>query len=60
MSSFFHIYSRDGTVPDYRPVDALTNMTVIDYNDYSFRIVCKRYEIDNLMQRSLGFDFSSK
>lgn len=47
---------RDGKDEEYRPDPVLSGMTVEDYNDESLRIVCKIYEVDVIMQRSLGFE----
>jgi len=52
------VRGRNGSNPSYRPDSALTSMTVADYDDESLRIVCEIYEMDIIMQRSLGIDTS--
>jgi len=47
---------RDGSDPKYRPHPVLTNMLVSDYDEESLRIVCEIYEMDVIMQRSLGLE----
>ena len=39
-----------------RPHPVLTNMTVEDYDEETLHIVCNIYEMDAIMQRSLGME----
>lgn len=48
------IKQRDGSTTNYRSHPILTNMTVADYDEETSEIVCKLYEMDVRMQRSLG------
>lgn len=45
---------RDGNEKDYRPHPILTNMTVADYDTDMLRDICDIYEVDVIMQRSIG------
>lgn len=45
---------RNGGSGEYRPNPVLSEMSVEDYNEESLRIVCEIYELDVIMQRSLG------
>jgi len=47
---------RDGSVKDYRSDKVLTEMSTDDYDDDMLRDVCKIYEVDVVMQRSLGME----
>lgn len=49
-------HGRDGSNPKYRPDKVLTEMSVADYDDETIRIVCEIYEMDVVMQRSLGIE----
>eukprot|EP00550_Attheya_septentrionalis_P007595 CAMPEP_0198297392 /NCGR_PEP_ID=MMETSP1449-20131203/36789_1 /TAXON_ID=420275 /ORGANISM="Attheya septentrionalis, Strain CCMP2084" /LENGTH=412 /DNA_ID=CAMNT_0043998311 /DNA_START=210 /DNA_END=1445 /DNA_ORIENTATION=- len=49
-------HSRDGSAKSYRPHPVLTNMTMTDYDDAMLRDVCTIYEMDVVMQRSLGME----
>ena len=53
-----NIAARNGTDPKYRSHQILSNMTAADYNEESMEIVCKIYEMDVIMQRSLGMEVS--
>jgi len=47
---------RNGSSPKYRAHSVLTNMTVSDYDDEALQIVCEIYQMDVIMQRSLGIE----
>jgi hypothetical protein len=47
---------RDGKEKDYRTDDVLTQMSTDDYDDETLEIVCGIYEMDVIMQRSLGME----
>ncbi len=47
---------RDGKADQYRSDPLLTNMTVADYDEETLKIVCEIYEMDVIMQRSLGME----
>jgi len=47
---------RDGSVKDYRSDEVLTEMSTDDYDDDMLRDVCEIYEVDVVMQRSLGME----
>lgn len=47
---------RDGKQDNYRTDKILSNMSVEDYDDETLEIVCQIYEMDVLMQRSLGME----
>jgi hypothetical protein len=49
-------HGRDGTKSTYRTDEVFTNMNVSDYDEESIEIVCKIYEMDVLMQRSMGLE----
>lgn len=49
-------HSRDGSRSSYRTDEVLTNMKVSDYDEETIQIVCKIYEMDVLMQRSMGLE----
>lgn len=49
-------HARDGGKGKYRSVELLRNMTVDDYDEHSLRTVCELYEVDVIMQRSLGIE----
>ena len=51
-----HSQMRNGAAKKYRSNDVLQNMTVADYDDETLRIVCEIYEMDVIMQRSLGLE----
>lgn len=47
---------RDGSKEGYRSDPILTNMSVADYDDDILKIVCRIYEMDVIMLRSLGIE----
>ena len=47
---------RDGSQSNYRPHPVLTNMTVDDYDTDMMRDICTIYEVDVIMQRSMGIE----
>jgi hypothetical protein len=51
-----NVTRRDGGSDNYRSSKLLTDMTVDDYDEETLGIVCSIYEMDVIMQRSLGFD----
>lgn len=51
-----NVHVRDGSKEKYRSDPILTNMSVNDYDDETLEIVCKIYEMDVVMQRSLGME----
>lgn len=51
-----HSQMRNGAAEKYRSNDVLKNMTVADYDEDTLRIVCEIYEMDVIMQRSLGLE----
>ncbi len=51
-----NVTRRDGGSAGYRSNKLLTDMTVDDYDEETLKIVCSIYEMDVIMQRSLGFD----
>jgi len=54
-----NLHHRDGKKENYRPNEVLTNMSTKDYDDDMLRDVCELYEMDVIMQRSLGFQVPS-
>ena len=50
------VQGRHGDQGKYRPDAVLSKMSVDDYDDESLRIVCEIYEVDVIMQRSLGIE----
>jgi len=49
-----HVKQRNGT--EVRSDDVLKQMTVDDYDEETLRIVCEIYEMDVLMQRTIGLE----
>lgn len=47
---------RDGDVKGYRPNPVLTGMTSEDYTPELISQICKLYQIDVILHRSLGWD----
>ena len=52
------IAARNGTSPKYRSREVLSNTIDDDYDKESIEIVCKIYETNVIMQRSLGMEVS--
>jgi len=50
------LHEKDNRKKSNRPHPILVNMTVSDYDDETIRLVCKLYEMDVRMQRSLGME----
>eukprot|EP00551_Chaetoceros_affinis_P000529 CAMPEP_0203658368 /NCGR_PEP_ID=MMETSP0088-20131115/48047_1 /ASSEMBLY_ACC=CAM_ASM_001087 /TAXON_ID=426623 /ORGANISM="Chaetoceros affinis, Strain CCMP159" /LENGTH=495 /DNA_ID=CAMNT_0050520015 /DNA_START=37 /DNA_END=1524 /DNA_ORIENTATION=+ len=47
---------RNGKAENYRSSPVLRNMTASDYDKETLKIVCEIYEMDVIMQRSLGME----
>jgi hypothetical protein len=56
MGANHEIKHRDGDSKGYRPNPVLTGMTPVDYTPELIRQICKLYEVDVILHRSLGWD----
>lgn len=51
-----NVHARNSKKGKYRAVDVLRNATADDMDDHTLELVCRMYEVDVLMMRSMGYE----